>query len=51
LDYEQALASLKSWAEADANVRALVMTGSGGAGNTHPLSDRDIEIHAKHVDA
>lgn len=51
MDYEQALATLRSWAEADANVRALVMTGSGGAGKVHPLSDRDIEIYATDVDA
>ena len=51
MDYEGVLASLKSWAEADDNVRALVMTGSGGAAEAHSLSDRDIEVYAHDVDA
>lgn len=51
MDYNRALASLQKWAEANQNVRAVVMSGSGAAGDAHPLSDRDIEIYAQHVDA
>lgn len=51
MDYQRVLASLKRWAEANQNVRAVVMTGSGAAGDAHPLSDRDIEIYTHDIDA
>jgi aminoglycoside 6-adenylyltransferase len=51
VDYEQTLAQLTEWALKTDRVRALVMTGSGGAKTAHPLSDRDIEIYSTDVDA
>jgi aminoglycoside 6-adenylyltransferase len=52
VDYDKALDALVSWAEKEANVRALVMTGSAACGtaDVHPLSDRDIEIYAVEPD-
>lgn len=44
MDYEQVIEKLKRWATADDRIRALVLTGSGATGATHPLSDRDIEV-------
>lgn len=46
MDYDKAIDTLTAWAQNSENVRALVMTGSGAAHETHPLSDRDIEIYA-----
>lgn len=37
------------WAAQDDNVRAVVLTGSAAADSQHPLSDRDIEIHASNT--
>jgi len=51
VDYEQALAHLTKWAMKNDSVRAMVMTGSGGAKTAHSLSDRDIEIYSTDVDA
>jgi aminoglycoside 6-adenylyltransferase len=47
VDYDNAIRSLTAWAHSSGNVRAMVMTGSGAAGEPHPLSDRDIEIYAR----
>lgn len=44
-DYDTILRSLVAWAENNDNVRCVVLTGSGAAAMTHPLSDRDIELH------
>ena len=45
-DYDNAIDALTAWAKNDENVRAMVMTGSAAAHETHALSDRDIEIYA-----
>lgn len=45
MDYDKVLGELTEWALRTDAVRALVMTGSGAAGDAHPLSDRDIEIY------
>lgn len=45
MDYDKTLDALSCWAAGDENVRALVLTGSAAAGQAHPLSDRDLEIH------
>lgn len=47
MDYATVLAQVTSWAQGDDNVRALVLTGSAAAGAEHPLSDRDLEVHAR----
>ena len=47
MDYDEALRRILAWASADANVRAVVLTGSAATGSQHPLSDRDIELHAR----
>ncbi|WP_248758607.1 aminoglycoside 6-adenylyltransferase [Pseudarthrobacter sp. SSS035] len=46
MDYDNAIDTLTAWAKNNENVRAMVMTGSAAAYETHPLSDRDIEIYA-----
>jgi len=46
MEYDKALGTLTAWARDSENVRAMLMTGSGAAHETHPLSDRDIEIYA-----
>lgn len=46
MDYDNAIDTLTAWAKNNENVRAMVMTGSAAANETHPLSDRDIEIYA-----
>ncbi|MDJ0322020.1 aminoglycoside 6-adenylyltransferase [Pseudarthrobacter sp. PS3-L1] len=46
MDYEKVIDVLTKWAQNNDNVRALVLTGSAAAHETHPLSDRDIEIYA-----
>lgn len=51
MNYETALQALTAWARENSRVRALVMTGSGGAGSPHPLSDRDLEVFTEDVDA
>lgn len=51
VDYEKAFADLTKWAQRNDDVRALVMTGSGGAKTAHPLSDRDIEVYTTDVEA
>lgn len=51
MDYEQTLAELTDWAMKNDSVRAMVMTGSGGAKTDHSLSDRDIEIYSTGVEA
>jgi len=49
MDYDRVLAGLADWATTDPNVRALVVTGSAAADETHPLSDRDVEVYARDV--
>lgn len=51
MDYDDAIGRLISWANGAEAVRALILTGSAAAGQTHPLSDRDIEIYATDVEA
>jgi aminoglycoside 6-adenylyltransferase len=46
VEYDNAIDTLIAWARNSENVRAMVMTGSAAAHETHPLSDRDIEIYA-----
>lgn len=46
MDYDKAIGALTDWAQGDDNVRAMVMTGSAAADETHALSDRDIEVYA-----
>ncbi|TFD22747.1 aminoglycoside 6-adenylyltransferase [Cryobacterium lyxosi] len=46
MEYDNAIDTLIAWAQNSENVRAMVMTGSAAAHETHPLSDRDIEIYA-----
>jgi aminoglycoside 6-adenylyltransferase len=50
VDYEKTLAQLTDWALKNESVRAMVLTGSGGARDAHCLSDRDIEIYCTDVD-
>lgn len=40
------VARLQQWAHSDANVRAIIQTGSAsrGSGSTDRFSDRDIEL-------
>lgn len=47
MDYDVAIERLLRWAGATDDVRAAVLTGSAAAGRTHPLSDRDIELHVR----
>lgn len=47
MNYEFALQSVLEWASHDANVRAVVLTGSAASASDHPLSDRDIELHVR----
>lgn len=37
--------TLTSWSQQQDNVRALLLTGSAATGQTHPLSDRDLEVY------
>lgn len=46
MDYYKAIDTLTAWAQDNVNVRAMVLTGSAAANETHPLSDRDIEVYA-----
>ena len=46
VDYQEAIRKLTSWASDNDGVRAMVLTGSAAAHQSHPLSDRDIEIYA-----
>ncbi len=46
VDYDKAIDTLVAWARENSNVRAMVLTGSAAAHETHPLSDRDIEVYA-----
>ncbi len=46
VDYDKSIETLTAWAQNCENVRAMVMTGSAAAHETHSLSDRDIEIYA-----
>ncbi|WP_432570102.1 aminoglycoside 6-adenylyltransferase [Kineococcus sp. SYSU DK005] len=46
MDYDEVIGALTRWAQAEENVRALLLTGSAAAGQVHPLSDRDIEVYA-----
>lgn len=46
VDYDKSIETLTAWAQNCENVRAMVMTGSAAAHETHPLSDRDIEVYA-----
>lgn len=41
------IGTLTHWADAHDNVRALLLTGSAAAGQTHPLSDRDLEVYVE----
>lgn len=45
MDYEEVIDKLTSWATRNDAVRAMVLTGSAAAHQSHPLSDRDIEIY------
>lgn len=47
MDYSRALERVTAWADADDNIRAVVLTGSAAAGTEHPLSDRDVELHVR----
>lgn len=47
MNYAAALVSLTAFARADDNIRALVLTGSAAAAGARPLSDRDVELHAR----
>lgn len=49
MDYLKVIADLTEWARHTDSVRAVVMTGSAAANDTHPLSDRDIEIFTTDV--
>ncbi|WP_263995404.1 aminoglycoside 6-adenylyltransferase [Mycobacterium yunnanensis] len=51
MDYTTALDALVKWAERTDSVRGVLVTGSAAAGDVHPLSDRDIEIYAHHVES
>ena len=51
VDYDAVLAELATWAEETDHVRALLLTGSAATGDAHPLSDRDVEIYTRDVDA
>ncbi len=50
MDYEHTLAGLLKWAHDNDDVRALVLTGSGGSRTAHPLSDRDINLYTTNVE-
>lgn len=51
MNYDGALREITGWAESDENVRCVVLTGSAAAASDHPLSDRDIELHLRDVNA
>lgn len=51
MNYDCALREITRWAESDENVRCVVLTGSAAAASDHPLSDRDIELHLRDVNA
>lgn len=50
VDYGEVLERLVGWASETDSVRAVIVTGSGADGDTHPLSDRDIELYAPDPD-
>lgn len=49
MNYELTLQRLAAWGRGDVNVRAILLTGSAAEGLPHPLSDRDIELHAQEI--
>ncbi|WP_432563039.1 aminoglycoside 6-adenylyltransferase [Kineococcus sp. SYSU DK003] len=47
MDYDAVINTLTSWSQQQDNVRALLLTGSAATGQTHPLSDRDLEVYVQ----
>jgi predicted nucleotidyltransferase len=47
MDYEFVKSELARWAEAEDNIRAILITGSAGCGETDDLSDLDIELYVR----
>lgn len=47
VDYDAVINTLTSWSQRQDNVRALLLTGSAATGQTHPLSDRDLEVYVE----
>ena len=47
VDYDAVLDTLTRWARSQDGVRALLLTGSAATGQTHPLSDRDLEVYVE----
>ena len=50
MDYDSVLKSLLAWADRTETVRCVVLTGSAASATTHPLSDRDLEIHVRDIE-
>jgi aminoglycoside 6-adenylyltransferase len=46
MDHDHVLNLIITWAKAEGNVRALVLTGSAARGDAHELSELDIEVYA-----
>ncbi len=51
MDYSQTLERVIAWAALDDNIRTVVLTGSAAEGTDHPLSDRDLELHVRDLEA
>lgn len=45
MDYGAVIEKLTSWGRREHAVRVMVLSGSAAAHESHPLSDRDVEIY------